>query len=100
MAEKKWSPSAKLALAIAKLEEQQGGSLVEYGTAEHLAVIRYLIAEHCKKNAAGESILDMAGLKADFATESAYLGYASNAKKQLQAAKFLPENGASGRGYE
>lgn len=99
MAEKKWSPSAKLALAIAKLEEQQGGSLVEYGTAEHLAVVRYLVNEHCKKNAAGESILDMAGLKTDFALESAFLGYASNGKKMLITAKLLPENASGSKGY-
>lgn len=96
MAQKAWSPSAKLALALSKLESQQGGSLVEYGTNEHLAVVRYLVAEHCDK----DGKLNQAALKADFAVESAFLGYASNAKKMLVAAKLLPENGAKASGYE
>lgn len=97
MADKKWTPSAKLALALSKLDEQQGGKgIVTYGTDEHLAVVRYLVQECC--DATGK--LDRALLKAEFGTESAFLGYASNGKKMLIAAKLLPDGGAKAAGYE
>ena len=96
MADKKWSPSTKLALALAKLEEQQTGGkgLVAYGTDEHLAVIRYLVNECLSP----DGKLDSAELKKQFSTESAFLGYASNGKKMLITASLLKSSEAA-NGY-
>jgi hypothetical protein len=78
MAKEKWSPSAKLTLAISKVEEQ-AGALNDWGTGEHLACVRYLVHECIGV----DGKVDKAALKDEFTKESAFLGYASNAKKML-----------------
>ena len=101
----KWTPSTKLALAIAHVEEQppHNGELKTWGTREHLACGRYLVKECATvekrkvKGADGKEsekqywLVDPAVLKEEVSKESAFLGYASNALKMLQAAKMVPE---------
>lgn len=104
----KWKMHAITTLAIARLEAQSKGSeLVEYGTPEHLAVIRYGVLECCREIPGpkvpklakdgkpelenGKPVmldstvlaLDAKKLKDWFKDEAAFLGYASNAKKML-----------------
>lgn len=121
----KWVPNAITELAIAKLEEQMPDmALVEYGTPEHLAVVRYGTLECCEKRPAKvpvlekdgkpklvngvpelidgeELVLNMPKLKAWFEAESAFLGYASNAKKMLIEHGSLDKKAkAPTRGYD
>ena len=94
----KWTASAKLDLAIAKLEEQQpDNALTQYGTNEHLAIVRYLVHECLDANGK----LDKAMLKAEFKAMDTFLGYASNAKKLLIERGTLPASAAKpDGGYE
>lgn len=98
MAKQKWTPSNALALAIAKVEEQAGGELRNWGTNEHLACLRYFIqsfakdgkieaAELAAKGSIGKALLD----------ESSFWAFASNAKKMLEEYGSLT---AKGGGYE
>lgn len=121
----KWVPNAITELAIAKLEEQMPDmALIEYGTPEHLAVVRYGTLECCEARSVKvpklakdgkpelengqpvmvdgtELVLNMPKLKAWFEAESAFLGYASNAKKMLIEHGSLDKKAkAPSRGYE
>lgn len=102
MAEK-WTMHEITEKAIVRLEEQSKDSeLSEYGTPEHLAVIRYGVMECCDSN----GVLDKEKLKSWFSKESAFLGYASNAKKMLASidnGKAYPKLASKekvSRGYE
>jgi hypothetical protein len=91
-----WLPDGILALAISKLEGQmEGNALTEYGTDEHLAVLRYATELCCeqRKNAEGkvEFVLDQDKLRRELERESGFYSIASNANKKLIAAKLVPE---------
>lgn len=97
MAKEKWSPSTKLALAIAPIEETQTekfGSFKKYGTTEHLAIIRKLVVECATAAGIGKEAAEKleAEVRKEFAAEAAFLGYASNAKKMLQELGSLDKN--------
>lgn len=121
----KWVPAKLTEDAIVRLEGQMLDSqLVEYGTPEHLAVIRYGVEACCSvrktkvaklgkdgkpelANGAPvmidgeEFVLDRAKLRDWFAAEAAFLGYASNAKKMLIENGTLDAKAkAPTRGYE
>ena len=79
----KWTPSTPLSLAIAKLEEQNGGTLRDWGTAEHIACLRYLVIEACQAAEVPLSVGQKSAIKVAFHNESDFVAYASNAKKKL-----------------
>jgi hypothetical protein len=97
MSEKTWTPEGKLELAIGQLEEQfKGGALERYGTAEHLAIVRYLVAQCCDK----DGKLNRAELAKELSDNSDFVAYASNAKKKLIACKLLPASAGKSSEYK